>query len=278
VTSLVVRRRYAKRRSSPLPLALRLEVGSQVPTRLTRVAVVAHWSDRQEVSKSLRSLVAALADMDYHVIVSSAAEVGGPLVWPGGLPERVTVYRRENAGYDFGSWSSVLRAHSQVRSAPFVLLANDSLVGPFASIKPLIESFERSTTPIWGGVRSHQFLPHLQSYLVGYRGGNILRRGPIARFWKRVAVQPTKTDVIWKYELGLPRVLARARVPVGAMFDGAAISGEANPTITGWRALLDAGFPFVKRELITNPSVAPDAAGVPDEIRRRFGEDVDGWL
>ena len=64
----------------PLVLArsgrLRWEMGPvrEPDYRSERIAVVAHWSDRPQVSRSVHELAAQLVDNGYDVIVSSAAE------------------------------------------------------------------------------------------------------------------------------------------------------------------------------------------------------------
>ena len=46
-----------------------------------------------------------------------------------------------------------------------------------------------------------------------------------------------------------------------------------NPTSDLWRQLLQAGFPFVKRELLRdNPSYVADIIDWRDEVRKNFGE------
>jgi len=51
-----------------------------------------------------------------------------------------------------------------------------------------------------------------------------------------------------------------------------------NPTILGWRRLLDLGFPFVKRQLLRQPEVAPDGSMVREVVERKFGVNLDEWL
>jgi len=253
------------------------EQGVCVPAAADRFAVLAQYSPDERVPPSFHRLVSEFSWLGYHVIIASAADGERPLDWSEPLPAGVSVFRRANLGYDFGSWASVLNEYPQVRRAQHVVLANDSMVGPFSSLRPIIGSFERAVADVWGVVRSHQMRPHLQSYFIGYRNG-VLDREPLRRFWRRVRVQPTKQAVIERYELGLGRALDRARIRTEAAYDGKVMVGDLNPAIVGWRQLLGAGFPFVKRELLTNPEVVPDASGVPAAVRELYGEDVTRWL
>ena len=245
---------------------------------LERVAVVAQFSPSPLLSKSFERLVRELTIHGYLVIVSSTTEGASDLHWPSGRPANVVIIRRPNIGYDFGSWAVVLNRFADVRSARFVLTLNDSLAGPFSSIGGLITDFESVPSPVWGAVRSYQFAPHLQSFFLGFKQG-VLDSKPLRRFWNRVSVQGTKTKVIWKYELGLSELLRTAGIQNSAAFDGATIvEGELNPSILGWRKLLESGFPFVKRQLLTEPHVAPDSAEIPSVVKRLFSEEVVEWL
>ena len=56
------------------------------------------------------------------------------------------------------------------------------------------------------------------------------------------------------------------------------VAAGENPVIRAWWKLIEYGFPFVKREIITNPSVAPRSEWVAREVKARFGVDIDEWL
>jgi len=248
------------------------------PQGAERIAVIAQFSSTPRLSRSFSRLVGGLTELGYLVIVSSTTEGSAELEWPDGRPADVVVLRRPNIGYDFGSWAVVLNTIPGVRSAKFLLVMNDSLVGPFSSMAPIVADFESAATPVWGAVRSYQFAPHLQSFFLGFRDG-ILESGPLRTFWSRISVEGTKTNVIWKYELGLSALLRTVGIDSSSAFDGAgAVDGELNPSILGWRRLLESGFPFVKRQLLTEPQVAPDSSEVAAVVKELFDEEVGEWL
>lgn len=245
---------------------------------LDRVAVLAHWSPSATVSRSVTTMVAALARAGYRVLVVSTSEVRGPLEWREGRPTGITVLRRPNAGYDFGSWATALDRYPAIAAAERVLLLNDSMVGPFATIDPLLAKFHASLADVWAVTDTSQFEYHLQSYALGFPGAT-LREPPMRAFWRDICVEASKDDVIWRYEVGLSRLLRRERYgsDVAIPFRHLVPDGK-NPTIVGWQRLLDRGLPFVKRELLVRPQVAPDGALVPAVLRRRFDVDVTEWV
>jgi hypothetical protein len=243
------------------------------------IAVLVHWSAAPVVSRSAATLVAEFTAAGYQVAVCSTAESSGPLQWPHGRPDSASVYRRPNIGYDFGTWSSMLVGWPQLSRADRVVLANDSMVGPFATIAPILADFGNADADVWGLISTNQDGEHLQSHFVGYRGG-VLQHPALTAFWHGIRLQRTKQALIRKYEIGLGPVLRRAglRVEAGFPWD-LVVQPRQNPTIFGWRRLLHWGFPWVKRELVLRPHPqVPDALEVRAVVRERFGQDVLEWL
>jgi lipopolysaccharide biosynthesis protein len=243
-----------------------------------RIAVFAHWAADARVSRSAVELTRALLGFGYEVVFVSAAEGTAPLEWAADRPAGVTVLRRPNIGYDFGSWATALDRYPAIAATPHVLLLNDSLVGPFQPIDHLLERFHESAADVWGLTDTTQFCHHLQSYCLGFKSRTLLE-APLSRFWLDIRVEPSRERVIWHNEIGLGRLLDRERfVTEAAIPYWRVVRENQNPTILGWRGLLDEGFPFVKRQLLLQPHVAPDGPHVRAEILRRFGVNVDAWL
>jgi hypothetical protein len=242
------------------------------------VAIVAHWSPEARVGRSTEQLVTCLSAAGYDVILVSTAESDQPLEWLSGRPEQVNIVRRPNIGYDFGSWATAIDLYPDLASSRKVLLMNDSLLGPFEPFDNLLDAFDQSHADVWAMTDTTQFRPHLQTYCFGFSNGS-LRESPLDRFWRDVRAEATRDDVIWRYEIGLSELLdAEYFVTEPAIPSWRVVPDGQNPTIRGWRRLLDLGFPFVKRQLLREPHVARDSRDIPDELRRRFGVEVAEWL
>ncbi len=260
------------------------EFGEELPAGITaeRVAIMAHFTTNPVLNRSVRTLSHALMDEGYRVIIMSSSEVAEPLRWPAGEPAPTagfSVYRRPNIGYDFGSWAAALAAFGRLAAAPRVLLVNDSLVGPFRPIAPIMARFDAADCDIWGLMDSTHIAHHVQSYWVGYRGG-VLAEPALREFWQGIRVERSKTHIINRYEVGAMRYWRRNgySVEVGFPF-GLVVNEGFNPASFGWRRLLEFGFPFVKRELATNPPPEiRDGGQVAEVISSKFGEDVSEWL
>lgn len=260
----------------------RFERGTPELAEGARVAVVAHWSPGPVVTRSVRTLVGELQRHGYRVVVASSCEAPAELVWDGVGGEvdlgELTVIRKPNVGYDFGTWSVALELVPAASAAERTILANDSMAGPFASLGPILEGFDRTQADVWGLTDTMQFGSHLQSYFLGFREGVLADRA-LQRFWAGIRHWHDKHDVIMRNELGLSRLLrAEGYVWAPEYSHELVVPSGLNPVIKGWKRLLDLGFPFVKRELLRDPSVGPAAHTVPAVLRRRFGVDVAEWV
>jgi Rhamnan synthesis protein F len=246
---------------------------------LDRVAVLVHWAPDSRLSHSVSEFTKSLTGHGYPVLLVSAAEGPAPLEWPDGEPPNVTVLRRRNLGYDFGSWAVALDRYPAIAASNQVLLVNDSMAGPFEPIDHLYKKFDDTGADVWGLTDSSQLgTHHLQSYCIGFKGG-CLGEPPLAKFWRDIYVEPTRDDIIQRYEIGLSKLLHREHFTVDAAFRHAqVVRGGDNPTIHGWLRLLELGLPFVKRQLLRQPELTPDGANVRSELLRRYGVDADDWV
>lgn len=240
-----------------------------------KIAIVAHWSSTPVLTRSLQTYIQEFVDAGYRVVLVSSCESSHALRCS--VDPSVAIVRKPNVGYDFGSWAVGLSMVPATRTAAHVILTNDSLVGPFASIKPLLDAFEGSHADVWGLTDTRQFRHHLQSYFLGFRKG-ALGEPALERFWGNVRHEVSRDDFIKRGELGLAALLEQEGYAVEAHFKTATVvPGGENPTIYGWRKLLTLGFPFVKRTLITDPTVARDGDDVKPVVHKLFGESIADW-
>lgn len=241
---------------------------------------MAHWSSSHVLSRSVQRFLQELRQYGYFcALVSTSPSPHRLSADDPDLLRHVSVFRRPNLGYDFGSWSSYLHHHPYVRSAPRVLLVNDSLVGPFSSMQEILDGFGECPTDIWGLVGTTQGRPHLQSHVMGYKDG-VLNDRPLRHFWDDIRVERGKKAVIRRYEIGLSRLAEEEGLLVAAHYPWTWVTARGqNPSSLGWRRLIALGLPFVKRELVRNPPPeVVDAPDIPHVVLSRWGEDIHAWL
>ena len=255
-----------------------VEQACRRPAESQRVAIFAHYSPSAAVSRSVNTYLMALADHGYDLLVVSAAPAAAALVFDARLTGRLTVLRKPNLGYDFGSWAVGLAWAPQLARADNVVMTNDSLAGPFAPLTPLLEGFERTHADVYALTDNSQFEYHLQSFFLGFRAG-ALTELPLQRFWSGIRHEEDKQRIVLRNEVGLSRLLRREGFSSEVAIPYASVVTEwRNPTIIGWSGLLEKGFPFVKRELLRRPDLAPDGDRVPATVREKYGVSIEEWL
>jgi hypothetical protein len=257
---------------------IRVERAPRGESPSDRVAVIAQFSQQHRISRSLNTTIEELLAAGYRVVVSSTCQSPDELVFDESVHDRVTVLRRPNAGYDFGSWASALAWDVDMSRAGHVVLLNDSMVGPFSPLDPVLSGFHDSRADVYGLTDTTQFGYHLQSYFLGFTNG-VLAEQPLRRFWRGIRDETSKEATIHRNEIGFSRLLRKEGYSCEAAFPNRHVVGPGeNPTIVGWERLLELGFPFVKREIVRTPQVAPNGDHVADVIRRNFGIDIEEWL
>ena len=180
---------------------------------------MAHWSTSAEPSRSVVTMLQELDAAGFETVLVSAAEgrarSGGCARGHRGsrrCRSATTVLRRANVGYDFGSWASVLAAFPGVAAASRVLLVNDSLIGPFAPLAPILADFEVVPDPGVGAVGVAAAPAARAELLRGVQGRDPRRIRRCSAFWSDIRVESRKAKIVRYNELGLSEALDEAGI------------------------------------------------------------------
>lgn len=245
-----------------------------------KIAVLAHWSESATVSLSSNRLVEKLLANNYEVVFVSACEDAGELVFDSDQQNKITIVRKPNYGYDFGSWSVALARFPKIFEASEVLILNDSNSGPFGDMDDLLALMANSPFDITGVTDSLQIRYHIQSYMMHFKNGS-MNSDALRSFWLEVRSQDEKMDVIQAYELGLTSKAQSNELYVGAVFPWNLVTDYwENPSIHGANRLLELGVPFVKREVIRSIS-KNELSQLKDAVRERYRlkeDEVEGFF
>ncbi|CAO3424214.1 rhamnan synthesis F family protein [Azospirillum doebereinerae] len=128
--------------------------------------------------------------------------------------------RRRNVGYDFGAFRdglALLGPLEEREGLEELLLANDSVYGPFHDLATLLRRADAGRASVWGITDSWQFGYHLQSYFLLFKRQALLSPA-FAQFWRQVRYVQSKTWVVLRYEVGLSRALIRGGLRCAALF------------------------------------------------------------
>lgn len=302
---------------APPARVLRRSEGSAPLGPVHRAALYVHYARSGRLTEMVRRQLAALAAEGFAIVLVTHAPAVPEAEWAAMRAAATVVLQRENRGLDFGGWrDAAAEAQARWPALDELLLANDSMLGPIHPLTPVVAALRSGGEGVFGLTQSAQGGAHLQSFFVLARGRGaigdligflrgvrtsrskwlIVQRGELrlARAMRRrghrvaalfgpdavvaaAADRPAERAYLGSID---PRLRALDAMPGSEWaVAAAALLAEPplNPTHQLWRALLSAGFPFIKTELVRRnplrlpaikawPSLVPPDAPCPADI------------
>ncbi len=189
----------------------------------------------------------ALASHQWRVIVTLVTPDIRRIPDTRALDAASGIMLRENEGFDFAAWATLLTMQPDLWLAKRLLFANDSLFGPFGDFATTMQALRAAGDDVVSLTLSHQIKPHFQSFFFMLQR-NALCASVMRDFWRNVKNLPQKWDVSRWYEVELLAITERAGLSFKVLFPLAATrhAQKLNPSIHQWRELVVSGFPFVK--------------------------------
>lgn len=255
--------------------------GSLDVAGVPRLAIFMHFDAGGVVHGYVRHHLAALRAAGFDIVFVTNAPGLAPDSLSAIAPLCRAVVRRHNVGLDFGAWKDCYLALQGRDGLQMLVLANDSVYGPFHDLGPLIARADPARADIWGVTDNWEGRPHLQSYFLVVHA-RALRAPAFEAFWRAVRPVGSKRWIVTRYEIGLTRAMEAAGLRCAALFPYRAIADRVaaadpaddhdamvagmvragrplNPTHFFWdRLIAEDGFPFLKRDLLTrNQQVIP---------------------
>ncbi len=261
------------------------------------VSLFIHFDKHGYVGDHVLAYVRKLYNIGFSVIFVSNSRKIHPHCLSALKPLCRAIVIRRNVGYDFGAIREALLLFGLPRhNTQRLLIANDSVYGPFFSLESVLAEVDFTKADLWGATDSWQHRYHLQSYFL-IVSPRAMAHPAWASFWQHVRPVSSKQWVVSHYEIGLTQKLLDAGLrckplwPYIELVDQVlaetldsehefavqdpmvqmraiasrrlrnAIAHRAplNPTADLWRHLLQSGFPFLKVELLRkNPTGVPD--------------------
>jgi hypothetical protein len=171
-----------------------------------RLALMACFQPSSQPSSYLLTYLRALRQENVAIVIIDTT--------PGGLsvPADLApfVVRRENLGWDFASWLVGLDAVRElIAETQELVLANDSVFGPFHELTALWDDPRLDGADFWGLTDSWQHSYHLQSYFLVLRR-SALEDPAVWEFANQYPFPISKRRVIVDGEIGLTSALHRA--------------------------------------------------------------------
>ena len=223
----------------------------------TRYAFVASYLVSPQISESLQATIKSLVDQGFTTTLIAASDFQDPLRFSKDLNKSVSVIRKPNLGYDFGSWAM---ANAMVPNAKFaneVLLINDSLYfnkNNSHQFAATVRKANKSSFDVTSVTDSLLHSYHLQSYFLHFKNGAFGFK-EIQCFMNQVRPQQDRDAVIFAYEIGFSLMARKFGIKIGAIHPWNSFkSDQGNASIHSWRELMNLGWPFVKKEVFKSKS------------------------
>lgn len=230
-----------------------------------RACIFSHWTADGEVAAYVRLHLEAIRGAGYTIAFASS----GPLTPQAaasleGLCALVTT--RENVGYDFGAWRHVLHGAGEI-AAEHLLLVNDSVYGPFASLPAFLDRLTATPADMWGAIESHAYGRHLQSWFL-----LLSRKARCSPTFRRLVHDPidpqaSKWALVERYEIGLSQGFLAEGLKLHAAYRGPpegslARAHPLNPCGMLWRDLVEGPVPYIKTSMLrSNPTLSAGIGG-----------------
>jgi lipopolysaccharide biosynthesis protein len=202
---------------------------------------------------------------------------------------------RKNRSLDFGSWKVGLdRVTKDLSQYPRIVLANDSVYGPFFDLAVVFQEMESHGLGLWGITDTYAIQHHLQSYFLVF-SRDLVSSKVFQEFWSNFRFYQDKDRIIHEYEIGLTEHMRQSGYRIGSWIDAAQVredllaqpetvqyrdyleQGAANLTLFLWDYLIEScRMPFLKTELLKKNRYQSSAISRWEEIvRGRGGPDLD---
>ena len=279
-------------RTSPKHTIIAKYTGQQALRNSAKLCLFVTYDPQNIIDDYVVHYISQLAHSGFEIfVISTSAE----------LPEceraKVSPYcakiiHRKNLGLDFGSWKSVMDLMgTELFQYKELLLANDSIFGPFSSLNRVFDTLRGMGQTFCGLTDNLEYEHHLQSYFLYFKEA-AFRSAAFSDFWADVRILENKNEIIQKYEIGISRHFLNRGFDLGAVvpyknilshclnltkghcqFHEELATAPRNATLLLWEHLLkDFSFPFIKTDVLKrnvtgNTAVAQWRDQIPIEGR-----------
>src|SRR5262252_2925017 len=183
----------------------------------TRIAAFVHFVRQGIVHDFVLHYLAEIARAGFTTVFVSNAPRLDPESLDRISPLYGAILLRANVGMDFGAYKDGIGELPRLDRLEALLLANDSVYGPFHDLGDVIGRMNPAEADVWGITDSWERRFHLQSYFLVF-GRRALSHEAFRQFWSGVRYVQSKSWVIGHYEVGLTRHLVRNGLRCRALF------------------------------------------------------------
>jgi len=180
------------------------------------LVVMAHYDAFGRLAPHVLRHIDALGEIaDRLIVVSTRLE--DPVAVTE-VERRAELVRRQNYGYDFFSMKVGLERAGDLSGYDYVVICNDSFVGPLVPYSRIFAAMADRPFDAWGMTQTFRRAHHVQSFFVAFRSW-VVRSRAFKRFWDRMVPLSDRMEVIRRYEVGMSAALLKAGFRIGSYFE-----------------------------------------------------------
>jgi lipopolysaccharide biosynthesis protein len=180
------------------------------------VAIFVHFDRCGQVHDYIMFYLRALRDAGFEILFVSNGRGLTREALARVSPLCVGILCRRNVGYDFGAYRDGLRWLGNPSRFRRILLANDSVYGPFFDLKTVLARCDDSAS-VWGMTDSWSGGYHLQSYFLLLNHSTLVSTR-FGEFWDELLLLQSKRLIIRHYEIGFTKTMLRDGLRCDALF------------------------------------------------------------
>lgn len=215
---------------------------------MERIAYIAHWHPDGDITPSLESTITSLSKLGWTICLIGNFDQNLPPSIE--VKDSVIAIQKPNFGYDFGSWAVGVNMFEPSFETSEVLFLNDSTVLINKDLWSILKLANESIADLTFLTDSNYPNYHGQSYFIHAKNG-LPTDSNFHQFWKNIPELVNKIDVIKHLEIGLTNFAYAIDRKVTSIFRWNYYgTPKSNPCIDNWGSLLNAGIPFLKREVL----------------------------
>ncbi|MEW7850140.1 hypothetical protein AB2N08_15705 [Massilia aurea] len=220
------------------------------------------------LSSAHRFTLARLKDTGFPLLVVCACPDAQRL--PADLPGYCdALLWKDLIGHDFSAYTLALRQICKYSPGANVIVQNDSVFGPFTDLRTISE---HSRWDLTGFTASSQMTNHIQSYAFCLKHVDRVKMAHLSPIFFPVFALSDPQAVVYLQEIRMARVAARS-MKVGALWFSD-VKQVLDSTLVRPMELLDTGFPYLKRSLVTKHKSYMERDRVLERLER-FGHPLD---
>lgn len=169
-----------------------------------RAIIFVHYDKYNMVDNYIYKYLQELQNISSYIVFVSTANLGSEdIAKLSNYSSNVII--RENIGYDFMSYKVSLESFDY-KNFDEVVICNDSVYGPFFSLKSVFDKMDNKNCDFWGMTANNDISYHLQSYFLVFKK-SVIQSDAFKSFWDNVEILNDKHEIIEKYEVGLTKHL-----------------------------------------------------------------------